>query len=136
MPAAHILVVEDDRIELCRISESLRTQGFEVSLAADGRAGVEHARQHLPDIILCDVVLPLLDGYGVLAELKRTAATQAIPILLMTRSAEGTGRMLALELGATDYLAKPIADAELGRILEERLAGARALRNYTQLPAA
>lgn len=134
MSAAHVLVIEDDRIQLCRISDCLRAQGFEVSLAPDGRAGVEHARKRLPDLILCDVVLPFLDGYGVLAELKRTETTQGIPILLMTRSAEGTGRMLALELGATDYLAKPIADDELIRIIEERLAGVRALRNYTRLP--
>ncbi len=133
MSKARVLIIEDDCILAASLADCLRKNDYEVLLTEDGRTGIERARTQLPDIILCDVVIPLTDGFGVLAALKDSIDTMHIPIVLMTMAADETGKSLAFTLGASEYLAKPMPLKGYLSVIEERLAGAAALRS---IPAA
>ncbi|PSB31905.1 hybrid sensor histidine kinase/response regulator [Stenomitos frigidus] len=108
-----ILVVEDERSIRESLLELLTVEGFSVLGAANGRTGVQLAQQHLPDLILCDVTMPQLDGYQVLASLRQQAATAAIPFIFLTaRGTKGDFRQ-GMEMGADDFLTKPCTADEL-----------------------
>jgi signal transduction histidine kinase len=120
-PMKRILVVEDtvDVREL--IVACLSANGFEVFAAEDGEQGVELARRHLPDLILCDINMPRLDGYGTLAALRQSPATAGIPFIFLTGAADKVHMRHGMELGADDYLTKPFALAELIAAVNTRL---------------
>lgn len=108
-----ILVVDDepDAIEL--VEFNLRSAGFEVASAMDGKEAVKKARATLPDLILLDVMLPEVDGLEVCKILRRDPTTSSIPILMLTAKAAEIDRILGLELGADDYVTKPFSPREL-----------------------
>src|SRR3712207_548318 len=108
-----ILVIEDEETVRENILELLDAEGFEAISAQNGRIGVELAQQHLPDLILCDVRMPELDGYGVLKALRSEPATVAIPLIFLTAKAAKTDLSYGLELGANAYITKPFTLAEL-----------------------
>jgi CheY-like chemotaxis protein len=111
-----ILLVEDNEMNRDMLSRRLVRKGYEVSIAVDGRQGVEMAQAAAPDLILMDMSLPVLDGWEATRQLKNTDATRHIPVIALTAHAMSGDRERALEAGCDDYDTKPI---ELPRLLEK-----------------
>ncbi|MBU2495719.1 MAG: response regulator transcription factor [Candidatus Omnitrophota bacterium] len=107
-----ILVIDDeqDLVELLKFN--LQKEGYEVAVAYDGFSGLERARR-MPDAIILDLMLPEMNGLDVCRHLKRVSATAGIPILMLTAKGEEADKVVGLELGADDYLAKPFSMREL-----------------------
>lgn len=105
-----VLVVEDEQTLVDTLEYSLRRQGYEVYTATDGRAALEAAAQHVPDLVVLDVMLPGLDGFEVCRILRQD--TRA-PILMLTARSEEIDKVVGLEMGADDYLTKPFSMREL-----------------------
>ena len=105
--SAHILIVEDDEALQEMMSSALRKEGYQVSQAFDGQAAVELVQKESPDLILLDMMLPKLDGCGVIKALKSSFETSLIPILVLSARGAQEDRLEALELGADDYVEKP-----------------------------
>ncbi|AWA30917.1 transcriptional regulator [Flavobacterium magnum] len=116
-----ILIIEDNDDIRENVSEILALAGYKVYEANNGKAGAELAIQHLPDLILCDIMMGDLDGYGVLHLLNKHAQTRAIPFVFMTAKSERSDIRKGMELGADDYLTKPFDDTELLSAIETRL---------------
>jgi CheY-like chemotaxis protein len=117
-----VLLVEDNEMNRDMLSRRLVRRGFEVLLAVDGEQGVATAQRELPDIILMDMSLPVLDGWEATRRIKAGDATRAIPVIALTAHAMAGDRDKAMEAGCDDYDTKPI---ELPRLLEKigRLIG-------------
>lgn len=113
-----ILVIEDEYSIRSNILDLLDLVGFEVIGAEDGLIGLALARQHQPDLILCDVMMPNLDGYGVLTALRQDSATAMIPFIFLTALASSSKGM---ELGANDYLTKPCLPEQLLKAITNQL---------------
>jgi two-component system cell cycle response regulator DivK len=111
-----ILLVEDNEMNRDMLSRRLARKGYEVSIAVDGKQGVEMARADAPDLILMDMSLPVLDGWEATRQLKGSDATRAIPVIALTAHAMSGDRERALAAGCDDYDTKPI---ELPRLLEK-----------------
>ncbi|HTI19165.1 MAG TPA: heavy metal response regulator transcription factor [Trinickia sp.] len=105
-----ILVVEDEPKTSAYLKKGLEESGYEVDLAGDGVRGLQLAQEHNYDVIVLDVMLPMLDGFGVLQRLRKTKST---PVLFLTARDDVADRVHGLELGGDDYLAKPFAFVEL-----------------------
>ena len=106
----HILLVDDDA-ELCSLlSEFLRREGFTVECEHEGASGLEHAGRTGVDLVVLDVMLPGLDGFEILRRLRET---NKVPVIMLTARGEDVDRIVGLELGADDYLAKPFNPREL-----------------------
>lgn len=116
-----ILVVEDDHPVRTNLLEILDAEGFSVMGAENGRVGVQLANHFLPDLVLCDIMMPDLDGYQVLAELRRNPATMAIPFIFLTARGEKSDQRQGMELGADDYLVKPFTIQEVLGAIRSRL---------------
>lgn len=116
-----LLVIDDEASIRENLLELLDAEGYEVASAEDGRRGVELARQLLPDLIICDVMMPQLDGYGVLAELRENPATATIPFIFLTAKIESADLRQGMNLGADDYLVKPFTRSELLTSIAARL---------------
>ena len=121
---ARILLVEDQEMNRDMLSRRLKKRGYEVSIAMDGAEGVEKARSEIPDLILMDMSLPVMDGWEATSTLKGEDATRAIPVVALTAHAMSTDREKALEAGCDAYETKPV---DLPRLLEtiEKLIAAR-----------
>ncbi|MDB5122634.1 MAG: anr 2 [Mucilaginibacter sp.] len=116
-----VLVIEDNNDIRENVVEILGLAGYTTYEADNGKTGVDLARKHLPDIILCDIMMPGLDGYGVLHILNKQAGTGTIPFIFLTAKAEHIDLRKGMELGADDYLTKPFDDMELLVAIESRL---------------
>src|SRR6266540_2359366 len=103
------------------ITALLRYHDFEPIEAENGRQGVELARQEKPDLILCDVMMPELDGYGVLHALQQDEGLALIPFVFLTAKGDKDELRCGMNLGADDYLTKPVANADLVQAIEARL---------------
>lgn len=124
MSPAHVLVV-DDEPEIAELERyHLARAGHRVSVAANGWEALAVAREGRPDLILLDLMLPDLDGFGVCEILRREPATATIPVVIVSAWASGDSRHLGLELGALDYVTKPFSPAALVERVD-RLLGAR-----------
>jgi two-component system cell cycle response regulator DivK len=111
-----ILLVEDNEMNRDMLSRRLTRRGFEVTVAADGQEGVETARRDMPDLVLMDMSLPVLDGWGATRILKAGESTRSIPVIALTAHAMAEDRVKALECGCDDYDTKPI---DMSRLLEK-----------------
>ncbi|MCI0537679.1 MAG: response regulator transcription factor [Verrucomicrobiales bacterium] len=120
-----ILIIEDHADMRRNLRLMLRLEGFAIFEADNGVAGVAAARQHRPDLILCDVMMPKLDGYGVLKELREDPDTRTIPFLFLTAKGDKLDIRHGMNLGADDYLPKPVGRDELMAAIEARLERAR-----------
>jgi CheY-like chemotaxis protein len=109
-----ILLVEDNEMNRDMLSRRLQKKGYEVVMALDGGAGVDMARREVPDLILMDMSLPVMDGWTATQEIKKTAETRHIPVIALTAHAMASDRDRALAAGCDDYDTKPI---ELSRLL-------------------
>ena len=116
-----ILIIEDNEDIRENTAEILELANYSVLKAVNGRIGVELAQKHLPDLILCDIMMPELDGYGVLYLLNKTPETASIPFIFLTAKAERIDMRKGMEMGADDYLTKPFDDVELMNAIESRL---------------
>jgi CheY-like chemotaxis protein len=119
---ARILAIDDDRSVLSMVSRQLVAEGHEVETAPDGLTGIERAREFLPDLILCDIVMPDPNGFEVLAALRRDPQTSAIPLIFLTGVPDPTALRPGAALGADDYLLKPFTREDLAHVVEARLA--------------
>lgn len=116
-----ILIIEDEPEMRRNITALLGYYDYKAIAAENGRAGVAAARREKPDLILCDVMMPELDGYGVLQALQTEAALAQIPFIFLTAKGEKDDLRSGMNLGADDYLTKPVANADLIRAIEARL---------------
>jgi len=115
------LLIIDDNIEIREnIAEILSLGGYKTSTAENGRKGVEKAISEKPDLIICDIMMPELDGYGVLHLLKKNPDTQDIPFIFLTAKTERSDFRKGMEMGADDYIMKPFDDIELMNAIETR----------------
>ncbi len=116
-----ILVIEDESRMRANLATILRMEGFESIEAADGAAGVDAARRFLPDLILCDISMPRMDGHAVLAALRAEPATARIPLIFLTARGDKADVRGGMNLGADDYLVKPVEIDELLSAIQARL---------------
>ncbi|MCX2482876.1 response regulator [Pedobacter sp. MR2016-24] len=121
MKQQSILIIEDNEDIRESTAEILELANYEVFQADNGKTGVELANSHLPDLILCDIMMPELDGYGVLYLLNKNPQTAATPFIFLTAKAERMDMRKGMEMGADDYLVKPFDDVELLNAIESRL---------------
>lgn len=123
MVKAKVLIVEDDESILSGLLLNLELEGYEVAAARTGREGIELHRQHTPDLVLLDVMLPEADGYQVLAEIRKI--DQRVPVLILTAKDAQSELVAGLEHGADDYITKPFALPELLARINAALRRAR-----------
>lgn len=116
-----ILIIEDNEDVRENITEILELANYEVLAAENGKVGVSYAQQHHPDLIICDIMMPELDGYGVLHILSKNPSTAPVPFIFLTAKAEKDDFRKGMNLGADDYLTKPFDDIELLDAVETRL---------------
>lgn len=116
-----ILVIEDDRVIRENIIKILKFERFDAMGAENGMQGLSLAMSNLPDVILCDVIMPELNGYGVLMALRANPATATVPFVFLTGKADRAEMRQGMELGADDYLTKPFTKAELVGAIASRL---------------
>lgn len=116
-----ILIIEDEVQIRENIQQILELSGFEAYTAYDGKAGLELVKTSPPDLILCDIMMPELDGYDVLSALRQEPATASIPVIFLTAKADRVDLRRGMELGADDYLTKPFETDELLRAISARL---------------
>ena len=116
-----ILVIEDEPEMRRNITTLLRFKDYEPIAAENGRVGVEIARREKPDLILCDVMMPELDGFGVLRALQEDAKMALIPFIFLTAKGEKDDLRSGMNLGADDYLTKPVTNNDLVQAIEARL---------------
>ncbi|MCG1035163.1 response regulator [Polaribacter sargassicola] len=123
-----ILLIEDDVVLRENTSELLELSNYQVFNAPNGKKGVEMAKEILPDIIVCDIMMPELDGYGVLEALSNNESTQYIPFIFLSAKTERKDVRKGMDLGADDYITKPFNEEELISAIESRLAKASILK--------
>jgi CRP-like cAMP-binding protein/CheY-like chemotaxis protein len=116
-----VLIIEDNNDIRENVVEILELAGYQVFAAPNGKIGVDLAIKNVPDIILCDIMMPELDGYGVLYLLNKNPDTATIPFVFLTAKAERVDLRKGMEMGADDYLTKPFDDMDLLNAIEVRL---------------
>ena len=122
-----ILIIEDQDIMRENLATLLELEGFAVTAASDGNSGLESARRDPPDLILCDVMMPELDGYGVLKAVRGSPSLATVPFLFLTARGEMNDLRAGMNLGADDYLVKPVGSADLLAAIQARLERQRVL---------
>ena len=125
-----ILVIEDETHVREIVVEILTAEDFTVVEANNGEMGLHVAVQELPDLIICDVMMPALDGYGTIAELRKNPITQTIPTIFLTAKASKGDMRQGMKLGADDYLTKPFTRDELMDAVNARFARIRKIKNW------
>lgn len=116
-----ILLIEDNTDIRENTAEILELAGYRVLTAENGKIGVEQARTNCPDLIVCDIMMPVLDGYGVLHIVNKNPDLSSVPFIFLTAKSERIDFRKGMELGADDYLTKPFDDTELLSAVESRL---------------
>ena len=129
-----ILVIEDAHSLRRDILEMLTFEGYDVAGAEDGLVGVQRARELLPDLIICDIMMPQMDGYGVLETLREDGVTASIPFIFLTARTDRVDIRQGMELGADDYLTKPFTAAELLQTVRTRIEKHERLNELAQKP--
>lgn len=119
---AKLLLVEDNEMNRDMLSRRLMRRGFDVIIAEDGLAGVELAASAVPDLVLMDMSLPVIDGWEATRRIKANPSTSSIPVIALTAHAMAEDRQLALQAGCDDYDSKPIDLARLVTKIEALLA--------------
>lgn len=115
-----ILIIEDNEDIRENVEEILSLSSYKVITAPNGKEGIESAQKNRPDLIICDIMMPGIDGYGVLHVLHKDPETQGIPFIFLTSKSERSDLRTAMEMGADDYITKPFAGNELLNAVESR----------------
>lgn len=123
-----ILLIEDNTEVRENTAEILELANYRVVQAENGKIGVELAQKEKPDLIICDIMMPVLDGYGVIHLLAKNQDTAAIPFIFLTAKTERSDFRKGMEMGADDYITKPFDDVELLRAVESRLKKSELLK--------
>jgi diguanylate cyclase (GGDEF)-like protein len=116
-----ILVIEDENQIRANIQEILELNDFQTITAENGQIGVDLAREYFPDLVICDVMMPEMDGYEVVSQLRQHSSTESIPFIFLTAKIERKDMRVGMQLGADDYLTKPFAPEELVEAVKIRL---------------
>lgn len=116
-----IVLIEDNNEMRENIEEMLELADYDVVSAPNGKIGVELVKKELPDLIICDIMMPELDGYGVLYYLSKISATRGIPFIFLTAKTERSDFRKGMNMGADDYITKPFEEMELLEAIESRL---------------
>ncbi len=116
-----ILIIEDDQSQLTLVKEILKRKGYVSFAARSGETGLSFIGDELPDLILCDITLPGIDGYKILNTIRNNPKTAAIPFIFITAKSERQEFRKGMELGADDYLIKPFTEDELINSVNSRL---------------
>ncbi|HMO31382.1 MAG TPA: response regulator [Lacibacter sp.] len=116
-----ILLIEDNADIRENTSEILELAGYKVFTAENGKLGLEQAMAHKPDLIICDIMMPVLDGYGVLHVLQKNDELRFVPFIFLSAKSERTDLRKGMEMGADDYITKPFTETELLSAIESRL---------------
>lgn len=116
-----VLIIEDDDIFRGNIFDFLELENFQVLSAADGEIGLELVKEQQPDLILCDINMPNINGYQVLKKLRENSETANLPFIFITESADYDSRSYALQLGANGYLNKTVSLKDLLVVIEAEL---------------
>ena len=132
MSAISILIIEDSPSIRENIAELLQLGGYQTLMAENGRKGMELALIHKPDLIICDIMMPELDGYGVLHLLRSNPETEHIPLIFLTAKSERSDLRKGMDLGADDYLTKPFEEVELMRAVETRIKKSKITRKENE----
>lgn len=127
-----ILLIEDDMAVRENTAEILELSGYETLTAANGKSGIEKATQTCPDLIVCDIMMPETDGYGVLEALSKNKSTRSIPFVFLSAKTEHKEIRKGMNLGADDYLTKPFEEEDLLSAIESRLAKSAILSSASQ----
>jgi len=129
-----ILVIEDNAEMRENIVEILTIAGYDVRDAENGKVGVDAALAERPDLILCDIMMPQLDGYSVLNRLTQDEKTSGVPFIFLTAKADRSDMRKAMDLGADDYITKPFDDLDLLSAVKSRLEKAQRIRSTSREP--
>jgi CRP/FNR family transcriptional regulator, cyclic AMP receptor protein len=132
----HLLLIEDNDDIRENTAEILELAGYKVVTAENGKIGVEKALAEKPDLIICDVMMPVLDGYGVLHLLNKNPELKGIPFIFLTAKSERSDFRKGMEMGADDYVTKPFTDIELLSAIESRLNKVELMKKNFQASAA
>jgi YesN/AraC family two-component response regulator len=124
-----VLIIEDDALSRNIFLESLEAEGFETIGAENGVVGIQQAQEHLPDLVICDIIMPDMDGYSVLNTLRQEPVTAIIPFIFLTGSDTKADLRKGMEMGADDYLTKPATVDELLRAIATQLEKQATLRS-------
>jgi CRP/FNR family transcriptional regulator, cyclic AMP receptor protein len=116
-----ILLIEDNDDIRNNTAEILELSNYKVITAENGKVGVEKAMEHTPDLIICDIMMPVLDGYGVLHAVHKNEAIKNTPFIFLTAKTERSDFRKGMELGADDYITKPFNGTELLNAVDSRL---------------
>ena len=130
LPPQKILVIDDEDVYRTMISVMLKTVGYDVFEASDGLVGLAAVKTHHPDLVLCDITMPEMDGYTLLGALKEDSECAAIPFIFLTGNTAKSDRRQGMQLGADDYLTKPFTSDELITSVKTRLTRKKGLQNY------
>jgi two-component system, sensor histidine kinase and response regulator len=118
---ATLLVIEDEAPLRANLVRILSAEGYRVIAAADGEEGIRRVREDRPDLVICDILMPLVDGFGVLAALRSQPETAALPFIFLTASADKENLARGLRSGANAYVTKPFKIADLLAAVRRRL---------------
>jgi CheY-like chemotaxis protein/anti-sigma regulatory factor (Ser/Thr protein kinase) len=129
---AKILVIEDEAGVRDSIVDILNAEDFIVDSAANGEEGLRQIREFKPDLVICDVMMPVLDGFGVLQQIRQDPALATLPFVFLTAKAERGDFRSGMDLGADDYLTKPFTHDDLLRMIHTRLGAKSAVEDKTQ----
>ncbi len=127
-----VLVIEDEDAVLENIMEIIEELDYDVIGANNGIKGIELARKHLPDLIVCDIMMPELDGFGVLKALQDNESTSSVPFIFLTAKADKDDLREGMNLGADDYLTKPFTPDQLYKAIEVRMKKTDNLRKDSE----
>lgn len=129
-----VLIIEDNYEMRDNITEILQLSGYEVYAATNGKEGIAMALKHSPDLILCDIMMDEIDGYGVLLRLSKHPETQSTPFIFITAKTQKQDLRKGMELGADDYLMKPFDDIELLHAVQTQLKKRSQLKEFYSTP--
>lgn len=127
-----ILIIEDDTVLRENTAELLELSNFQVITAPNGKIGMHLAKEHLPELIVCDIMMPEMDGYAVLEALSKDEGTKHIPFIYLSAKTERQDVRKGMNLGADDYITKPFSEDELISAIESRLAKVSILKDIQE----
>jgi|APTNR8051073442_1049403.scaffolds.fasta_scaffold04235_5 DNA-binding NarL/FixJ family response regulator len=127
-----VLVIEDEPHMRTNITKFLQLEGYQVIEAPNGRIGIDAARSHPPDIILCDITMPDMDGFTVISIVRSLPSLHAVPFIFLTARGDARDVRTGMSMGADDYLAKPFTTADLLNAIEARLARIQSVADASQ----
>lgn len=130
-----ILIVDDEPHIIELVKFNLEITGFEVLEATDGQQAIQITKKEKPDLVLLDLMLPIIDGFEVCRILRKNSETREIPIIILTAKSEEVDKILGFEIGADDYITKPFSPRELVARVRAVLRRAKSVNDSTRIEA-